>query len=217
MYDLTFALLKYTNNDTDTTPTTTTTPNSTIDALMTKHLSSLYMKPLMVLRDRAIDERLYSHYNRTTSTTKNSMLGDYTNLLHILLQSNQTIVGSFASQNIILNDIDTKNNGGGGGGYNDCNLSPSRSIGLSSFAALCTSMMDMFQSSSSSSSSSTCMSSLTKQNLYRNVRVALLENVDELIDCIEFMRPKVKKTGTFSTTSTSTSTSSTTIPTWVQK
>ena len=77
LYDLTFALLKYTNNDTDTTPTTTTTPNSTIDALMTKHLSSLYMKPLMVLRDRALDERLYSHYNCTTSTTKNSMLGDY--------------------------------------------------------------------------------------------------------------------------------------------
>lgn len=113
-------------------------------------LGALYTKPLLALRDRAID-----------STHQNDALADFLGLLKTLLHSDENDVGAFASKNC----------------RDSCELSPSRIIGLSSLSDLC-SCRDILDSE--------------EPKPKALIRVMIMESIDELIDCLEFIRPSKK-------------------------
>ena len=164
LYNLTFTLLQCTKNISQSTSPSNENYDD-IDTMMTQYLSMLYMKPLMVLRDRALEERFCC--NNSTCTG----MDDYVALLQILLRSEASIVGQFAS----LNQV------GPNGDILQQQLSPSRNIGLSSLAALCTTICE-----------SGTDSGRVNFALYNKIHTALMNSVDELIDCIEYVRPKKK-------------------------
>ncbi len=180
--NLTLTLLQCTETITQSLSNHDNNDDNNIDVMMTQHLSMLYMKPFMVLRDRALEERLM--YDGTTTCSSGSIstaMDDYLSLLHILLQSKEKHVGLYASQNIIppMNDDATA--------ILHKQLSPARNIGLSSLAALCTTLLSETGSSKPSSSNHRL-----NHELYNTIRTALMKSVDEFIDCIEFIRPNRK-------------------------
>lgn len=165
LYDLTFILLQFSNQHHE--PSIAMEQNdkeeNDISLLISKHLSYLYTKPLMVLRDCALNER----YENSTST--NSSIDDYVKILQTLLDSDETIVGEYASKNQYIT-----------GSYRaQPQLSPSKIIGFSSFSALCT-VVGEYSSEQK----------LTKRALYHKIHKVLLDKVDVFTDCIEFVRPK---------------------------
>jgi len=123
----------------------------TLQCLGDAKLDSLGLKfnnPLMALRDRAMDG-LYGH----------DALETYLELIRVLLKSDSAQVGEYAAKNTMK----------------DKGLSPSRSIGLSSLASVCSSPDVMGN---------------TKLKHAVKIRETIMECLDEFVDCIEFVRPK---------------------------
>mmetsp|Transcript_9685 Transcript_9685/g.11292 ORF Transcript_9685/g.11292 Transcript_9685/m.11292 type:complete len:984 (-) Transcript_9685:93-3044(-) len=143
--------------------------NSHDTRCLLQNLSTQYIKPLMILRDRALDQR-YNH----------DALDSYLILLHTLLRSKVNQVGEFASKNI------TEYFDGSNKNVKDQNLSPARAVGLSSLAALC---------------SSNEIHGKEKNEMNSKIKKAILDNLDDIIDCIEYTRPKMKKNGNLSSSS----------------
>ncbi|GFH48908.1 hypothetical protein CTEN210_05384 [Chaetoceros tenuissimus] len=124
-----------------------------LKCLGNEDLDSLGMKfhqSLTALRMRSID-----------GTFGHDSLDRYLDLIQILLKSKSQDVGEYASMN---------NKEGHA-------LSPSRLVGLSSLAALC-SCQDIL--------------GLTKKKYREKVRGTIRSCMDELVDCIDFVRPKKK-------------------------
>lgn len=122
-----------------------------LKCLGNEDLDSLGMKfhqPLTVLRMRSIDGT-YGH----------DSLDRYLDLIQTLLKSESQDVGEYASMN----------------NKEGQTLSPSRLVGLSSLAALC-SCQDIL--------------GLTKKKCREKVRETIRSCLDELVDCIDFVRPK---------------------------
>jgi len=136
--ELTFVLLRCMKRD------------SSDNEIALHSLGALYTKPLLALRDRAID-----------STHQNDALEDFLGLLKTLLRSDGNQVGAFAAKNC----------------RDSCELSPSRIIGLSSLSDLC-SCRDILDSA--------------EPRPKALVRVMIMESLDEVIDCLEIIRPTKK-------------------------
>ena len=199
LYDLTFTLLQFTNKSLIEDDAHRESNSNEIGHLITQHLSNLYIKPLIVLRDCALDERFHYH----SSSNKSCGINHYTNLLTIMLRSEEKVVGKFASINYNVEDSF------------QCQLSPSRMIALSSLAAFCVSTSE-YLGSSSSIPTLKSNSKLVKQALYCKIKQVLLDSLDDLAKCIEIIRPKAKLTQQDRTVTSNDDPSLTSsIPAWV--
>ncbi len=110
-------------------------------------------------------------------------IDDFLDLVTILLKSQPDYVGTYASKNNKVGVLE---------------LSPARVIGLSSLSGLCSSN-DIVHS--------------PKRRIRTTLRSMIVSSLDEILDCVEFVRPSVVS----SVTDTNADTGSTTnIPTWVR-
>ena len=138
-----------------------------------------------------------------------SSMDDYMKIIRTLLQSDEKVVGRYASRNILSINTTTATNAINTvtimNGEEMKQLSPSKTIGLSSLAALCTSIGSNDDSSIGGGATTTTKATVTTNSmgiekkqkmkeLYQNVKQSIIEdNLDDIVDCIEFVRPKGKK------------------------
>lgn len=136
------------------------------DENCTEMLSKDFTKPLLLLRDRAMDHDNYRDDNINGGHNDDDALDEFLELIKKLLRSDAKDVGNFASTNCP------------GGGGEDLDISPARAVGLTSLSSLC------------SSSVRGELPSQQQARIRRKIRNTVIGSFDFLVDCVEYVRPK---------------------------